>query len=219
MEGSWIVRDLLGDLGDDEEKGVLAVLEGVISVLGEDEREGKGDSTLGKRRNIDRRDQEGAAKIFRDYFADRPTYTEEMFERRYRLSRRVFRRVHEAVVEYDDYFKQKRDATGLLGKSEYQKTTAAMRMLAYGASADSLDEYCRLSASTAMESLKRFARAVEVLFAEQYLRGPTVEDLKRIMATMERRGFPGCIGSIDCQHWTWKNCPTAYHGQYIGKYC
>ena len=46
------------------------------------------------------------------------------------------------MEESDDYFKQKGDVTGLLGKSEYQKTTAAMRMLAYGVSAHSLDEYC-----------------------------------------------------------------------------
>ena len=31
------------------------------------------------------------------------------------------------------------------------------------------------------------------------------------------RGFPGIIGSIDCAKWWWKNCPTAYHGQYKGK--
>ena len=104
-----------------------------------------------------------------------------------------------------------------MGKSPYQKTTGAMRMLAYGASGDSLDEYCRVSETVALESMKRFARAVVRRFGDGYLRSPTSEDLKRIMGAMEKRGFPGCIGSIDCQHWEWKNCPTAYHVQYVGK--
>uniref|UniRef100_A0A0D3BSW9 DDE Tnp4 domain-containing protein n=1 Tax=Brassica oleracea var. oleracea TaxID=109376 RepID=A0A0D3BSW9_BRAOL len=40
------------------------------------------------------------------------------------------------------------------------------------------------------------------------------EDLERLLHTGDDRGFPGMIGSIDCMHWEWKNCPTAWKGMY-----
>ncbi|XP_057543862.1 uncharacterized protein LOC130823253 [Amaranthus tricolor] len=43
------------------------------------------------------------------------------------------------------------------------------------------------------------------------------QDLTRLLAFSEGRGFPGMIGSVDCMHWEWKNCPGAWKGQYQGR--
>ncbi|XP_023636143.1 uncharacterized protein LOC111830021 [Capsella rubella] len=45
---------------------------------------------------------------------------------------------------------------------------------------------------------------------DEYLR----IDLQRLLIIGEIRGFPGMMGSIDCMHWEWTNCPTAWKGQY-----
>uniref|UniRef100_A0A0D3BKX6 Myb-like domain-containing protein n=1 Tax=Brassica oleracea var. oleracea TaxID=109376 RepID=A0A0D3BKX6_BRAOL len=100
------------------------------------------------------------------------------------------------------------------GLSPLQKCTAAIRMLAYGQSGDTYDEYLRLGDSTSRLCLENFTDAIIQLFGDEYLRSPTPEDLQRLLDVGEVRGFPGMIGSIDCMHWEWKNCPTAWKGQF-----
>ncbi|XP_024178699.1 uncharacterized protein LOC112184689 [Rosa chinensis] len=78
-------------------------------------------------------------------------------------------------------------------------------------------EYCRMVKSTSIESLKRFTRGIVNLYSVEYLRVCTPANLKRLLAKAERRGFPGMIGSIDCMHWQWKNCPTGWAGEYSGR--
>jgi len=132
------------------------------------------------------------------------------------MNRDLFLRIMNAVEAHDYYFVQKRDATGVLGLSCFQKVTAALRMLTYGVPADATDEYVRIGESTALESLRRFVAAVVEIFEAEYLRHPNEADIARLLALNEKRGFPGMLGSIDCMHWAWKNCPVESQGQYKG---
>ncbi|CAL8162530.1 unnamed protein product [Prunus armeniaca] len=118
-------------------------------------------------------------------------------------------RVMHDICNYDDYFVQKKNCAGNLGLLPEQKFTAVIRMLAYGSSADQVDEIVRMGKSTILESLVRFCDAVETLYTRDYLCRPTPRDLQRLLQKAESRGFPRMIGSIDCMHWQWKNCPTA----------
>ncbi|KAL0004138.1 hypothetical protein SO802_011699 [Lithocarpus litseifolius] len=93
---------------------------------------------------------------------------------------------------------------------------AAIRMLAYGVSTDFMDEYLRIGVSTTIKSLKQFVKVVVSIFFEEYLRSPNNNDIARLLAVGQHRGFPGMLGSIDCMHWKWKNCPSKWKGQYIG---
>uniref|UniRef100_A0A0D3EDF0 DDE Tnp4 domain-containing protein n=1 Tax=Brassica oleracea var. oleracea TaxID=109376 RepID=A0A0D3EDF0_BRAOL len=62
--------------------------------------------------------------------------------------------------------------------------------------------------------VEHFVEEIINVFGDKYLRRPTPADLQRLLYIGGQRGFPGMIGSIDCMHWEWKNCPTAWKGQY-----
>jgi hypothetical protein len=170
-----------------------------------------------RRRTFIMRDRLQAGKdLFRDYFAERPIYPHKYFRRRFRMSRLLFRRIQYAVEAHDPYFVQKRDGSKRLGFSSLQKITAALRMLAYGVTADFMDEYLKIGEPTVIESLKKFVKAVISIFSEEYLRSPNNQDIARLLAEGKNRGFSGMLGSIDCMHWKWKNCPAAWQGMYSG---
>ena len=92
-----------------------------------------------------------------------------------------------------------------------------MRVIAYGIPADYANEYLRIGEDTTIESVRTFAKTIIRVYGKEYRRAPNEDDTKRLMAANEKRGWPGMLGSIDCMHWTWKNCPKAWHGSYCGK--
>ncbi|CAN0918427.1 hypothetical protein LINGRAHAP2_LOCUS30855 [Linum grandiflorum] len=71
-----------------------------------------------------------------------------------------------------------------------------------------------MTESTALETLRRFCSAIVHVYGPEYLREPTREDLDKLLRKGAQRGFSGMIGSIYCMHWEWRNCPTAWEGQY-----
>ncbi|XP_057785635.1 uncharacterized protein LOC131003170 [Salvia miltiorrhiza] len=168
-----------------------------------------------KKRIVVRRDRESEAeRLHRDYFSVDPVYGPQFFRRRFRMSRELFLRIVNAL-EVDPHFQQRPDAIGHLSFSPIQKCTAAVRQLAYGTAADCCDEYLCIGETTALECLKKFCKAVVRIFGGTYLRRPTAADVQRITTMHEAcHGFPRMLGSLDCMHWGWKNCPVAWHGAY-----
>ncbi|KAM2597566.1 hypothetical protein TB2_041865 [Malus domestica] len=116
------------------------------------------------------------------------------------MERHLFNKIMIAVCNHDSYFVQKKDACGVMGLIPKQKITAALRMLAYGASTNQVDEIARMGKSTILKSLMRFCGAIKFIYTAEYLQKPTHMDLERLLKKAQMRGFPGMIGSIDCMH-------------------
>ena len=133
------------------------------------------------------------------------------------MRRHLFLRIVEALGNHSEFFQVMYDAIGQRGLSPLTKCTAAMRMLAYGIVADCIDEYVKIGASTALECVKNFAIGVIEGFGNEYLRKPTQADVHRLLQVAEARDFLSMLGSIDCMHWEWKNCPASWKASFQKK--
>ncbi|XP_048440367.1 uncharacterized protein LOC125477380 [Pyrus x bretschneideri] len=112
------------------------------------------------------------ANLMNNYFDPNSVYIEEDFRRHFRMRR------------------HKRDRAGRLGFSPYQKVTVALRMMAYGSSADLMDETYGMSESTYLDTLEQLCDTIIQVYNDEYLCKPNQEDLKRLLRKAEDRGFP-----------------------------
>lgn len=150
-------------------------------------------------------------RLYNDYFADDCVYDQESFKRRFRISRHLFQRICSALESRYPFFQQRSDARGRMGFTALPKCTAALRLMAYGTTSDSVDEYLQMSERTARDSMYHFARGVIEVFGPVYLRKPNVHDVAKLYVAHEHRhGLPGMLGSLDCTHWKWEKCPVAW---------
>jgi hypothetical protein len=117
----------------------------------------------GKGRRIIMRSFEQAYQIVTaNYFSvfPAPLYSHVHFSRRFRVSRRTFEIVFDAL-QRDECFQHKCNAAGRWGIHPLVKVTAIFRHLGYGTSADQLDEQFAIAESTFLEIRQKFC---EVFF-------------------------------------------------------
>jgi hypothetical protein len=104
----------------------------------------------------------------------------------------MFNDICAALAASCRYFRLECDAAGRVRFATVQKVTVALRMLAYGGLADSLDEYIRMGESTVLETVNKFTRAIVAIFGPEYLREPNEQDIARLRAKAEKEGSQGC---------------------------
>ncbi|KAJ9563690.1 hypothetical protein OSB04_008850 [Centaurea solstitialis] len=112
-------------------------------------------------------------KLVNDYFSDNPVYDDNDFERRFRMTRRLFLKIVEDLEREYEFFRWTHDARGVKGFSPLQKCTSAIRQLAYGTAADATDEYLQMSETTSRECFTNFCEAWRGQYHRGDHQGPT----------------------------------------------
>lgn len=212
-QAQWVM-DLLAE-GEEDEMAFNAIM--AVSPSRTNPSARIGGSYPGRAPNKKRDPHGRHFRLLQQYFAPDAVYNDRDFRNRFRISKSLYSVVHRGVVETDEYFVQKPNAAGKVGISSLLKVTAAIRVLAYASAADSIDENLEMSDSTVLECVKHFCQAIIVRFGGEYLRPPNPTELEGLLTQNAQRGFVGMLGSIDCMHWEWRNCPSAQAGQHKGK--
>ena len=201
------------DMLDSIAEEIVVELKGTLEAL-----QARSLSRSGPRIYVNRPREEAHQQLVRDYFCDNPLYRTKKFRRRFRMRRPLFLRIINALGEWSPYFTTRTDALNREGLSPLQKCPAAIRQLAYGTPADSLDEYLKIGETTVVDCLKNFVQGVIDFYAGDYLRSPNTDDTERLLCIGEGCGFPGMLGSLDCMHWRWDKCPMEWKGQFTSGY-
>ncbi|GJZ86784.1 RNA-directed DNA polymerase, eukaryota, partial [Tanacetum coccineum] len=187
---------------------------------------GSSDGPKRRRTYIYREREEAEQKLIDDYFGDdeyEPKYPEEKFRRRYRMSSKIFNKILNDILSYDmqplpeyfSYLRSRLDAIGRNSIGSILKCTSAIRQMAYDTSPDAFDEYLQITERTSRKCLDDFTKCIHILYYHKFLRRPTATDIQKTYELHEEKhGLSGMLGSIDCMHWDWKNCPKSLHGQF-----
>lgn len=205
---------------DDEAMAACLAAAAAIHAIQDDANPRRG-SQPGRARNKELGVVAASVKLDRDYFcrlhSGTPIFSEQQFQRTYRMPRELYEEVRSAVIEGDPFFLPHIDAAGKEGGSTDLKFFAALQMLSDGRTAASLTQQTRMSERQVMKCMKLFVNAVVERLGEEWLRLPTVEEIMAIEGRYRKLGFPGCLGAIDCAGWDWDLCPVAWQGLYKGK--
>ena len=143
--------------------------------------------------------------------------TKVAFFRRYRMSPHCFNNIHDDIQDPEvgcSAFMGRTDACGREGPSSLQKMTSVMRQLGYGMCCDIETDYTGVRQGTGRTALYDFCQFMIRKYGPEYLGKWDTDEMVAEEEANAARGFPGMIGSIDCCHWEWKNCPIRHQGMF-----
>lgn len=161
-----------------------------------------------------------------------PLYDDDVFERDFRLSRALFKRVYHGPQADSEFIRTNLnpDVTGKFAVKSKQIFLSTMCQLTNGITAESRTSIVHwasllrfnLSSSSAhvllthaQSYLRPKSTGSTRAFGPLYLREHNNTNISRMGAAFSQAGFPRTIGTLDCTEWQWNRCLKYLQGAHI----
>ena len=156
--------------------------------------------------------------IVRDYTGPAVLFPDHQFVRQFRIEPQRFQRLFMDVGRSGiPYYINRVDAKGQDGASMEARLLLPLKTIAYGVPSYCFQDYFQMSETMCETCMDQFDAMLTQLYKEEYLRCPTEEDVKSIVRLHKAiHKIDGMLGSLDCMHTAWKNCPVAWQGSFKG---
>jgi hypothetical protein len=126
--------------------------------------------------------------------------------------------MEDVMASKNPFFTRTESIVGHSVSSIEAKLLLPLKTYAYGVAPKCFCDYFQMSFPFAATFCKEFDEIMVSLYAKEYLRTPTPNDIKSIVTLHKHvHGVDGLFGSLDCTHTYWKNCPAALKGQFKGR--
>jgi Plant transposon protein len=159
--------------------------------------------------------------VHEDFMSPIPRFNDRQFERTFRVTRTIVEELSLVLGNADPFFRETYDvAKRTPGICPYAKILFALQMLAFGVSPSALLHYYQMGETTARLGFKKLCKimAHSPALRARYFRKMTRSDAMKVSDLHHRvHGVQGMVGSLDCMHVVWKNCPIVWQGSYSGK--
>ena len=167
----------------------------------ERKRRGNGGDERPSKRQCVKYDRERARKcVHNDYFSPTPRFNDYQFERFFRIPRAKAEHIIQRLAADDRFWVQTIDCCGRMSSAPEVKLVAALKMLCYGESFVSWQDYCQMGETTGGICCSKLLRRL-VLDPElggKYLRKMTKHDAMRVeQMHYNKHGIHGDLGSLD----------------------
>jgi hypothetical protein len=158
--------------------------------------------------------------VEQDYFCLTPVFDDKQFERMYCITKTMAQQLLNVCALTDPFFTAQTDVCKRFNIGPMVKVLMSLKLIGYGCSPSAFLDYFQMGETTARTCLVKFCTIVSSHedLRSVFARKMTKADALRVTAMHEEQhGIAGMIGSLDCTHVCWKNCPVAWQGSQTGK--